>query len=115
MPPVIMGSTSTPDIRPPRRACSRPIAAHLVVPAQVQFDSAGRDLVQQAGYLGFDHHVTARAGRRLDSGVSVGGPAERHHGQAVAAQQTAGLLGGQPAAARVLADRFGLPSLRAVP
>jgi len=74
--------------------------AYLVVSAQVQFDGASRRLVQQAWYLAFDHHVTAQAGRRLDGGVGVGGPAERHHGEAITAQQTVSLLGGQPPAAR---------------
>ena len=35
--------------------------AHLVGAVQVQFDRAGGGLVQQAGHIGFDHHVAAEA------------------------------------------------------
>ena len=71
MPPVIMGSTSTPDIR--RRTCRQAAhgRAHLVGPVQVQFDGARVGLVQQAGHVGLDHHVTAQAGRRRDGRVGA--------------------------------------------
>jgi len=74
--------------------------ADLVGPVQVQFDRAGGGLVQQAGHIGLDHHVTAESGRRLDCRIGVTGPAVLHHRDAVAAQQLVGLVGGQPAATR---------------
>jgi len=74
--------------------------AHLVGPAQVEFDGAGGGLVQQAGHVGLDHHVTAQAGRRLDGRVGIARPAELHHRDAVAAEQVVGFSGGQPATTR---------------
>ena len=73
VPPVIMGSTSTPASAPGElllEAAHR--AAHLVGAVQVQFDCACVGLVEQARNLSLDDHVAAQAGRRLD--CRVGGP-----------------------------------------
>ncbi len=74
--------------------------AHLIGPAQIQFDRARVGLVEQAGHISLEHHMTAQVRRCIDCRVGVIHPAELHHRDAVAAQQVVGLASGQPAAAR---------------
>ena len=63
---------------PPGEPGAQPVhrGAYLFGAVQLQFDGADRALVQQAGHVGLEYHVTAQPGRCCHGRAGTGGPAE---------------------------------------